>query len=97
MDPTLLTQLSQFGAAGLIGVLWVLERRHAARRDRQLDEAHRKLLAQEHALGALLRVVQENTRAVVTLEQAQRRLIDLLEGPARTGTRPATGAAVPGA
>lgn len=25
-----LTALTQFGAAGLIGVLWILERRHAA-------------------------------------------------------------------
>ncbi len=73
------TVLTQFGAAGLIGMLWVFERRHAATRDRQLNESHQKLVGQERELDALLTVVKENTRAISTLEQGQRRLIDLLE------------------
>ena len=73
------TVLTQFGAAGLIGMLWVFERRHAATRDRQLNESHQKLVRQERELEALLTVVKENTRAISTLEQGQRRLIDLLE------------------
>lgn len=73
------TALTQFGAAGLIGMLWVFERRHAAIRDRQLNESHQKLVGQERELDALLTVVKENTRAISTLEQGQRRLIDLLE------------------
>ncbi len=77
MDGTL-TVLTQFGAAGLIGMLWVFERRHAATRDRQLDEAHRKLVGQERELDALLTVVKENTKAISTLEEGQRSLIDLL-------------------
>ena len=74
-----LTALTQFGAAGLIGVLWILERRHASHRDRQLDEAHRKIAASERDLEALLCVVKENTKAINTLEQSQIRLISLLE------------------
>ena len=73
------TALTQFGAAGLIGMLWVFERRHAPTRDRQLNESHQKLVGQERELDALLTVVKENTRAISTLEQGQRRLIDLLE------------------
>lgn len=74
-----LTALTQFGAAGLIGVLWVLERRHAVQRDRQLDEAHRKIVSSERDLEALLGVVKENTKAISTLEQSQIHLISLLE------------------
>lgn len=74
-----LTALTQFGAAGLIGVLWILERRHAAVRDRQLDEAHRKIVTSERDLEALLNVVKENTKAINTLQQSQIHLISLLE------------------
>ncbi len=74
-----LTLLTQFGAAGLIGLLWIMERRYAAHRDRQLDEAHRKLIDQERDLEALLTVVKENTKAVNTLQQGQVQLIQLLK------------------
>ena len=79
MDESLLTMLSQFGAAGLIGVLWILERRHAASRDRQLDESHQRLIAQSREIDALLQVVKDNTRAISAMESAQQRLITLLE------------------
>ena len=75
--------MSQFGAAGLIGVLWIVERRMAAKRDRQLDEAHRGILARDRAVGALLEVLRRNTRAIARLEQSQRRLVDLLEAMRR--------------
>ncbi len=77
--------LSQFGAAGLIGVLWILERRLSMRREQQLDEAHQKMVAQQQQLDAVLAVVKDNTRAINTLEQSQRRLIDLLNRPAEPG------------
>ena len=71
--------VTQFGAAGLIGVLWIVERRHAMQRDRQLDEAHR-LIAQLHSeTESLLTVVKENTRAITALEGSQRQLVRLLE------------------
>ena len=74
-----LTALTQLGAAGLIGLLWILERRHAATRDRQLDEAHQRLLRQNHELDVLLRVVAQNTRAICAMEAAQKRLTEALE------------------
>jgi len=77
MNPELLTALAQFGPAGLIGLLWIVERRHGATRDRQLAEAHRKLASQNQSLESVLNVVRDNTRAIVTLEQTQRHLIDL--------------------
>ena len=80
----LATTLAQFGAAGLIGLLWIMERRFAAARERQLDDAHRTLAAQDRELDALLTVVKENTRAIIRLEQSQLRLTRLLE-QLRTG------------
>lgn len=78
MESELLVHLSQFGAAGLIGFLWVLERRHAATRDRQLDEAHRRIVERQREADVLIAVVRENTRAVASLRAGQERLIDLL-------------------
>jgi len=80
MGDDLLVHLGQFGAAGLIGALWLLERRHGAARDRQLDEAHRRVMERERDAAALMSVVQENTRAIAALESSQRLLIDLLRG-----------------
>jgi len=75
----LLSNVTQLGAAGLIGVLWVFERRAAQQRDRQLSEAHEKLMERDRELDALLKVVKENTAAVKSLEHTQRRLIELLK------------------
>ena len=77
MNQELITILAQFGPAGLIGLLWIAERRHAAARDRQLSEAHNKLAMQNHLLDTVVGVVKENTRAITTLEQTQRHLIEL--------------------
>lgn len=85
----MLTALAQFGPAGLIGFLWLFERRSSAARERQLDEAHRKVMTLDRQLETLLTVVKDNTRAINSLEQSQRRLIDLLD---RLGLRQAPGA-----
>jgi hypothetical protein len=77
MDIDVLQLLTQFGAAGLIGLLWIVERRHASTRERQLTETHRRLLSREQTLDAMLNVVRDNTRAIVSLEHTQRQLIEL--------------------
>lgn len=69
---------TQFGAAGLIGLLWVYERRQAVSRERQLDEAHRKVVQQDHDGQVLTTLVKENTRALSALQQTQMRLVELL-------------------
>ena len=71
--------LVQFGVAGLMGVLWVWERAMSRRRERQLDEAHRRLARQRDTVNVLLRVVRQNTQAIARFEQTQRRLQMLLE------------------
>ena len=92
MDQELLTILTQFGPAGLIGLLWIIERRHAAVRERQLSESHGKIMVQDQTLDATIGVIKENTRAIVALEQTQRHLIDLARhiGEAGRGERAAS-------
>lgn len=75
----LVNVLAQFGPAGLIGFLWLYERRNSATRERQLDEAHRTTRMLDRQVDSLLTVVKDNTRAVNSLEQSQRHLIGLLE------------------
>jgi hypothetical protein len=75
----LLPSLTQFGVAGLIGLLWILERRNAAAREKQLDESHGRILALHRDAEILLSVIRENTRAIAALEHAQQRLIALLD------------------
>lgn len=66
-DPDL-AALAQLGAAGLIGWMWLAERRAAATRERQLGDAHERLMQERPQLSALLEVVRDNTRALSALE-----------------------------
>lgn len=72
MDPALVTSLTPFGAAGLIAWLWLTERRSAADRERQLTEAHERLVRQRSEIALLVGVVRDNTRALTALEAALR-------------------------
>jgi hypothetical protein len=79
MPPDLLQSLTQFGVAGLIGLLWIIERRHAATREKQLDDAHARMLALHRDNETLITLIRENTKAISALEHAQQRLIALLD------------------
>lgn len=70
--------LAQFGMAGLIAVMWLVERRAAQQREREVTEAHGRLMSQRTELDSLLQVVRDNTRAVSALEGGQRELTALL-------------------
>lgn len=72
--------LVQFGVAGLMGVLWVWERTHSRRRERQLSEAHDRLMRRDQHVGILVQLVRQNTQAMVELQQSQQRMNELLEG-----------------
>ena len=78
MPDSIIETFVQFGAAGLIGLLWIVERRHATTRERQIDEAHRALISRQSSLDVLLDVVRDNTRAISGLQESQRLLVDLL-------------------
>ena len=79
MENELMSLVAQFGSAGLVAMIWMVERRQSSMRDRQLTEAHERVLQQRMELGQLLGVVSENTKAVTGLEHSQRGLTGLLE------------------
>lgn len=79
MPPELLTTLTQFGVAGLIGWMWLTERRASAERERQLTEAHARILRESEHRTALVDALRDCTRAMVALECGQRALGALID------------------
>jgi hypothetical protein len=59
------------GAAGLMGAMWLWERRNSAKREHQLDEAHERILADRVQLSELIDVVTRNTEAMIRLSTSQ--------------------------
>ncbi len=70
---------AQFGVAGLMGVLWVWERRMSRLREQQLSETHEQLMRQREPLRLLVKLVRRNTQAIERFDQTQQQLSRLLE------------------
>lgn len=79
MEESILQHLAQFGVAGLMGILWVIERRHSNQRERELSEAHQRLMEQRTELGELIGVVRDNTAAMTALQEGQSRVARAFE------------------
>ena len=79
MPIEMIEPLTQFGVAGLMGVLWVWERLLSRRRERQLSEAHDQLRSGRRELHELFELVRRNTRAIEQFQQTQNQLQDLLD------------------
>lgn len=78
MQPEIVATMTQFGVAGLIGWMWLTERRASAERDRQLSEAHARILRDSEQRTVLVDALRDCTRAMVALEYGQRALADLI-------------------
>ena len=78
MPTELIPALAQLGAAGLIGWMWITERRAAAEREQQLREAHSAILDERPRLDVLLKALDANTRAITALEVGQRQIADVV-------------------
>lgn len=63
-------QLMNLGAAGLMGAMWLWERRTSRQREQQLDEAHTRILSDRVQLGELMDLVRQNTEALSRLSAA---------------------------
>jgi hypothetical protein len=79
MNPELAGALAQFGTAGLIGWMWLTERRAAAARERQLSEAHERLMHERMSFELVVAAIKENTKVLTALEVGQRTLTGVLE------------------
>lgn len=73
-----LAAIAQFGVAGLVGWMWLAERRAAAGRERQVSELHARLMEERRGVDVLIAALQDNTRALAALEACQRGLVAML-------------------
>ncbi len=69
--PSMMSDLASFGAAGLMGAMWLWERRHSRCRDDQLDDSHQRIMRDEQRLDRLLDVVQRNTEVIARFTETQ--------------------------
>jgi hypothetical protein len=71
--------LASLGAAGLMGAMWLWERRTSQKREQQLDEAHARILGDGVQLEQLMTVVRQNAEAIARLCTTQDQLLRQLE------------------
>jgi len=71
-------ELASYGAAGLMGALWIWERRLSRTRESQLSQAHERLMEERGLLRLMANLVRRNTAALSKLQATQEQLIDLL-------------------
>lgn len=90
MDTEVMGALTQFGVAGLVCWMWLVERRASAERERQISESHRALMEQRDEREGLVSVVRDNTRAMTAIELGQRELVGAIERLGHTGDRRAS-------
>ena len=86
-----MSDLASFGAAGLMGAMWLWERRHRRLREEQLNSAHQRIMRDEQRLGRIIQVVEHNTDAMARFTETQhsvrQALVDLRE-EIRNGRKP---------
>jgi hypothetical protein len=66
-SPTDFSALTNLGAAGIMGAMWLWERYTSRIREKQIDEAHARILADRLQLDQLMEIVQKNTEAMTRL------------------------------
>ena len=74
----MIPDIASLGAAGLMGMMWLWERRQSYARDRQIREAHERILRDEQRLAKLTQVVEQSTAALTRMNESQRMMADAL-------------------
>jgi hypothetical protein len=74
----LMTELGSLGAAGLMGAMWLWERKLSRQRDQQIGEAHERIMRDEQRLSKLTEVVAHNTSAITRFAEMQRTQNEIL-------------------
>ena len=67
----ILTDLASLGAAGIMGAMWLWERRNSRSREEQLTASHGRIIRDEQRLTSLIEVVEHNTEALVRFTETQ--------------------------
>ncbi len=76
---SLISDLTSFGAAGLMGAMWLCERRLSRNREEQLSDAHQRIRRDEQKLSHLTNVVDRNTSAIVRFLEHQKEQSEILK------------------
>lgn len=76
---SIMSDLASFGAAGLMGAMWLWERKISRTREEQLTAAHGRILRDEQRLGQLTDVVEHNTAAITRFTETQRQVVETLK------------------
>ena len=71
---SMVPDLTGFGAAGLMGAMWLWERRMNRQREEQLTDCHDRIQRDEQRLSALTDALDRNTTAIVRFSETQRHL-----------------------
>ncbi|HZZ44811.1 MAG TPA: hypothetical protein VFE58_17875 [Tepidisphaeraceae bacterium] len=74
-----LTDVTGLGAAGLMGAMWLWERRTSRQREQQLDEAHGRIMADKMQMDALVSLVRQNTEAMTRVASTQEYFLRRME------------------
>lgn len=82
-DVQILSELASLGSAGVMGAMWLWERRNSRQRDEQLSDAHERILRDEQRLGQLVEVVEHNTSAMAGFTETQQAVRQALADLAR--------------
>jgi hypothetical protein len=59
--------VASLGAAGIMGAMWLVERRASQKRDDQLSQTHQRILADRDSIESLVTLVRQNTEALTRL------------------------------
>ena len=79
-------QFTSLGTAGIMGAMWLWERRTSQKREQQLDEAHVRILGDGVQLEQLMLVVRQNAEAFARLCTTQDQLLRQLDRNERSTT-----------
>jgi hypothetical protein len=75
---------TSFGAAGMMGAMWLWERKTSRQREEQLDEAHVRILGDRVQLEQLISVVRQNVEAMTRLSAIQDQLVRKMDRDQQT-------------
>ena len=74
-----LGDLAGLGTSGVMGAMGLGERRASRERERQLDEAHARVMADRAQLDQLVSLLRQNTEALTRLASVQECLLRRVE------------------
>lgn len=74
----LMSDLTSLGAAGVMGAMWLCERKMNRTRDEQLTQSHQRILRDEQRLEQLMEVVEQNSRIITHFTRMQHDLCDTI-------------------